>query len=613
MRPIAIIFALSSLLVGAALAWGFAFLTLNWAENEQKNEMEQALAAGGIDWAQVSVDGTLVTLAGTAAQPGEKERAAMIAKMIAGENLNDQSALLQPEEQVAQAQQPWLEILKNDEQVSLMGMLPKDSAQDDLIDTILTLDRVALIDLSESINSTGGPDWPEALHFAGRILALTDRSIITVTPGRVEVNTVAGSETWQDGLAELLDNIRPEGVELMLDIAAPRQVISPYVFQADLGGQTPVQCSARDEAEALAIKTSMQEMGLSVDDCTVGLGAPSNQWREVVELCTKALENAGGGQLSIVDTAIDLTAPYDADPEALAALGAQLPDSFSLNVTIQDPPVQASVAAQIVPAHFGAELAEDGTVLLIGTMKDDLTRAAVLRYAQAKFGYNLVEDDFTLQTQLPDHWQTRIFASLEALALLDKGLLAVTRDTLTLSGVAGFENPEAEIRAILDPVFGPETNVSLDLTYVPGAVVQQDALDPRICASRVTTLLAANQISFAPSSAVIEDSSAPTIEAIAAILTKCRDTRFEIGGHTDSQGREEMNLSLSQARADAVLDALLAQNLLLGDIVAVGYGESEPIADNSTEEGRAANRRIVIKMLRDAEDQPEPEVDNEQN
>ena len=67
---------------------------------------------------------------------------------------------------------------------------------------------------------------------------------------------------------------------------------------------------------------------------------------------------------------------------------------------------------------------------------------------------------------------------------------------------------------------------------------------------------------------------------------------MEIGGHTDSQGRESTNQRLSQGRAEAVLDALHARGVPLSRMVAQGYGESRPIADNGDEAGRAANRRI---------------------
>ena len=67
---------------------------------------------------------------------------------------------------------------------------------------------------------------------------------------------------------------------------------------------------------------------------------------------------------------------------------------------------------------------------------------------------------------------------------------------------------------------------------------------------------------------------------------------MEIQGHTDSQGSDGGNLSLSQARAEAVLLALQGRQVDVSGMTAKGYGETQPIADNGTEDGREANRRI---------------------
>ena len=58
-----------------------------------------------------------------------------------------------------------------------------------------------------------------------------------------------------------------------------------------------------------------------------------------------------------------------------------------------------------------------------------------------------------------------------------------------------------------------------------------------------------------------------------------------------------MNLTLSQTRAEAVIDALLSRRVLTKSLVAKGYGETSPIADNKTEEGREANRRIEFQLI----------------
>jgi OmpA-OmpF porin, OOP family len=72
---------------------------------------------------------------------------------------------------------------------------------------------------------------------------------------------------------------------------------------------------------------------------------------------------------------------------------------------------------------------------------------------------------------------------------------------------------------------------------------------------------------------------------------------MEIGGHTDSQGSEGMNERLSQERADAVLNAIMARRVLTSNLTAKGYGEAKPIADNGTEAGREANRRIEFRLI----------------
>ena len=84
---------------------------------------------------------------------------------------------------------------------------------------------------------------------------------------------------------------------------------------------------------------------------------------------------------------------------------------------------------------------------------------------------------------------------------------------------------------------------------------------------------------------------------------------MEIAGHTDSQGREEMNQSLSQSRAEAVLQALMARRVLTSNLSAKGYGESRPIADNDTEDGREENRRIEFTIITD-EDTAEADGDD---
>lgn len=116
------------------------------------------------------------------------------------------------------------------------------------------------------------------------------------------------------------------------------------------------------------------------------------------------------------------------------------------------------------------------------------------------------------------------------------------------------------------------------------------------CGSRIDAILAEDSIQFEPGSATISAESDGTLDEIAEVLKSCPAVAIEIGGHTDSQGSESGNERLSQERADAVLAALRTEGLPLPGVTARGYGESEPVADNGTAEGRAQNRRIVFTL-----------------
>jgi outer membrane protein OmpA-like peptidoglycan-associated protein len=72
---------------------------------------------------------------------------------------------------------------------------------------------------------------------------------------------------------------------------------------------------------------------------------------------------------------------------------------------------------------------------------------------------------------------------------------------------------------------------------------------------------------------------------------------LEVEGHTDSQGDDLYNLELSQRRAQAVVDYLVAKGVPRAQLQAQGFGETKPIADNRTKEGRAQNRRVVFTIV----------------
>lgn len=105
-----------------------------------------------------------------------------------------------------------------------------------------------------------------------------------------------------------------------------------------------------------------------------------------------------------------------------------------------------------------------------------------------------------------------------------------------------------------------------------------------------------NPILFETGSANIDAASDAILEEAAAAIMATPGIPVEVVGHTDSQGSEEANQALSEARANAVLARLVELGVDAEGLTARGAGEAEPVADNTTDEGRAANRRIAFEF-----------------
>jgi outer membrane protein OmpA-like peptidoglycan-associated protein len=86
----------------------------------------------------------------------------------------------------------------------------------------------------------------------------------------------------------------------------------------------------------------------------------------------------------------------------------------------------------------------------------------------------------------------------------------------------------------------------------------------------------------------------PIVEQIIEMMNQAKDIKLSVEGHTDSDGTDESNLKLSEARAKAVVEAITKGGIDAARLSSAGFGEEKPIADNSTAEGKAKNRRVEL-------------------
>jgi len=126
---------------------------------------------------------------------------------------------------------------------------------------------------------------------------------------------------------------------------------------------------------------------------------------------------------------------------------------------------------------------------------------------------------------------------------------------------------------------------------------QEIQMDLRLVPLEQSTTITFNHIFFETNSASLDPKSYKELEKLKTFLIENPDVKIEISGYTDNVGSEVFNKKLSKDRAESVRQWLLEQ---VGDdsrIISKGYGESQPVAPNETEEGRAKNRRVAFTIL----------------
>ncbi|MDE4134237.1 OmpA family protein [Phaeobacter sp. QD34_3] len=601
---------LSSLLIPTlsfAAAAGLSLVAASFAvtavERGSEREVRRTLDVTGMHWAEVTADGLRVTLQGTA--PDEATRFAAIslvgsvvdaARVIDDITVPPAAGLAPPRFSA--------EILRNDSGISISGLIPLSISREALVEDLQDLarkDSQKVRDLLEAADYPAPGEWEASMRFALEALALLPRAKISVTAGAVSITAIADSVAERSNFERQLARMAPPQIRINLDIAAPRPVITPFTlrFLISEDGAHFDACSAESEESRTRILAAARAAGLEGEaTCVIGMGVPSPKWAEAAERSIQSLAALGQGSVTIANADITLVAA-EGTPEAqfdkvVGELETALPQVFALHAVL---PVPETAAAAGAP-EFTATLSPEGQVQLRGRITDASTRTIADSYARARFGSDNVYTATRIAEGLPADWPVRVLAGLEVLSYLQRGAVTVTPDNLDLRGMSHREDAPAEIARFLSTKLGEAETYALDVTYEEPPAPEDQPMAPELCQAELAGVqMKAGKISFEPGSATVQADSGVILDQIAAILEECGPIRLEIQGHTDSQGREEMNQNLSQARAQSVLNELRARRILTSTYVARGYGESTPIAPNDTEEGREANRRIEFRLM----------------
>lgn len=236
----------------------------------------------------------------------------------------------------------------------------------------------------------------------------------------------------------------------------------------------------------------------------------------------------------------------------------------------------------------GAALAQaPAPIVVSGTVADEPSKAALLARLREVYGAERVVDQLAVgSVTTPANWDEYLHRLIGPnLKLISRGQLKVDGNNVSLRGDVANESQRQQIASDIAASLNPTYTVNNGLRV---AASEQGMLDAAL-ADRI--------IEFESGKATLTDSGKAILDQMSVALLRLKDKRVEVIGHTDNAGSHAGNMSLSQARAEAVKAYVVGRGVKPELVAVSGEGPDRPVADNRTAEGRARNRRIEFKVV----------------
>src|SRR3954452_14263917 len=433
---------------------------------------------------------------------------------------------------------------------------------------------------------------PLEAELAGRSSAalkesVLDKTNITVAGRDVTLAADAFSEKGRESAVTAVETV--PSVRLVNDETHLVPEAKPFVWSAQrdvvrvtLTGNAPLPAS-----KGKLLETARGALGgvEVVDQMNLARGAPP-RFDDAAILLLEQVAKLKDGKITLSDNKVSLAgmARELGGREAIAAALKSLPEGFSVAANdVKAPPYIFQAYKDPVA----------GTLTLTGNAPDNTAHAALVAAAGRKFFAEKVVDNLKESIGAPAGFANAVVSALGALSRLSTGTLVVSDREVKLSGDALYENAAGQIRAGLGKDFPQGWQFKPGISVKPAAA----PVDATVCQQLFSELLGKARIRFESGKSDIVADSAGLLDRLIETALRCPTANIEISGHTDTDGDEAANQGLSEKRAQAVADYLVKAGLPANRFSAIGYGSTQPIAGNDTDQGKAQNRRIdfVVK------------------
>ena len=456
------------------------------------------------------------------------------------------------------------------------------------------------LDLQESVIASSDGVWPDVAKSALTALGSLQSGDLLLEGTSV---TLRGTGTpdeiaaAQDALATLPDGYTASSDVMLADDGAPFSLaVTKSASETTASGKVPADfdTDALGDAAADALDTAF-----ITDD--------TGTWPGIAVAGLTGLDALVAGTLEVTTDAITLTGDARSPSERDAALAALAGFDATTDITLLDDGAPVSLSLSY-DAQTGATVSGK---LPSGLAAADVSDALGIAVSEDAVNQSTITSDAdligplaALRTFLPelatmDYAASEDAVSVEAAAVagadpdrLGAAMQAALGDAVTVSVAAPSELPAQG--ATRTNLFTGAQEVFTSGYWLP---TFDFFPTPQACAEQSDIVLARDKVQFVTGSAELDVQSIRAINALSALARKCAlegGVFLQVSGHTDNVGDPDANLALSQARADTVRDAILDRGLARSVVTAIGYGDTQPIADNETEEGRSANRRTAF-------------------
>lgn len=455
----------------------------------------------------------------------------------------------------------------------------------------------------ETARGMPSDDWPDLVRRGLTALAATDNGLLTISGTSVDLAAQVQKNADLEALLPLI------GEDWTTEIATLNPPPTPSVTLA-LSREGTLKAAGLLPGDLSKAQFEAALPGTTLDPATSDEPAAATDWTPALETLNTALPMFRDALATIEGETLTLEGQLRRGLSiegANATFRTALPAHWTLTTAL----TESAPLSQMVLSQRGDEL------LLSGVLPKGLDPVAALDVFPDTAG---AEGLTTGGEGSSNDWLTTLEGTAEGLVFFTNVTGRITEGRVALDGTLAPGYTTAQVSEWIEPrvMDGWSVIVSAEEVVASEGATRNSLIiegtetfrsgfwlpdldfpvSEARCKVEVTKTLASGKINFITASARIDQKGRALLNRLASVAVRCLNgsgLTLEIAGHTDASGSDENNLKLSEARALAVLGALVERGVDEAAMQAVGYGEAQPIASNDTPEGRAQNRRIAFE------------------